>query len=123
MGDEARALAQRKGSALEGITWRFLNSSSHNSSGFHFYSFPDYISAAWKFSYWEMFACPMSFPVSSHRPHPNPCALTLAIQNPACLQGTVWVHVPVCRWKMKGQAKPGRSRKVDAGPVDRQKSG
>ena len=69
------------------------------------------------------FTLPCLFHYSTHRPHPNPCALTLALQKPACLQGTAWVCVPVCRWKMKGQAKPGRSRKGDAGAVHRQRNG
>jgi len=43
-------LAQRKRSALQGIIWSCLNSSSHSISRFHFLSFPDHIPAAWRFS-------------------------------------------------------------------------
>ena len=80
-------LAQRKGSALQGMLQSFLNSSSHNISGFAFYSFPDHIPDAWRFSSWEVFRCALSFTVSTHRPHPNLCALSLALPDCRALPG------------------------------------
>ncbi len=124
VGEEARGLAQRKGSALEGIIYRvFWILPTTRVLTFSFLSFPDPISAAWRFSSWEVFPCAMSFPVSTHRPHPNLCALTLALHTPACLQGTGWVPVPVWRFQRPGQDNPAGCSKGDAGAVPGQRSG
>ena len=78
-GWEARGLAAGKGSALEGIIGRFLNSLSHYILGFNFFSFPDYISAACIYSSWEAFHCPMSFPCQCSQ---TPCEPLCAHRGP-----------------------------------------
>ena len=108
VGEEARRLAQRKGSAQEEFVWRFLKSSSRHIAAFRFLSFPGHIPAAWRFSSWEMFPCP------------NLCALTLALWKSVCLQGTGCLHVPI--WRLKSVEYTDESRKGDDAAVRRKRS-
>ena len=79
VGEESKGFSQRKGSALKGMIWRFLNSPSHNISGF-FSSHSLIISLlSGDFPLGMFFPLPCLFPVIAHRPHPNLCALTLAL--------------------------------------------
>lgn len=100
--ERGKGLAQRKGSALEGMIGSFLNSPSHNISSFSFLSFSDHIPAAWRFSSGEMFPCPMPLPCQGSEPPSQPLCTRLCSKKPACLQGSGWAHVHACRWKRAG---------------------
>jgi len=124
VGEEAKGLAQRKDSALEEITWSFLNSSCHNISGFPFLSFPNHIPAAWRFSSWEIFPCPMSFPFQFSQTPSEPLCAHPGLTETCLFAGHCLGACSCLKVEERpGEIQPDGSSKGDTDSVHRQRSG